>query len=135
MFDEDGNIDRIARFKNNLPISISFDSQTYAGPILVGIQIKNVHNDKIVDYVNSYDNAILNIEKGINQLEIELNNPFLPGKYYMDVTVALPNGEAIDALENAVEFTVSNLGATPELNYNSPVVNAYISGKAHWLMK
>lgn len=135
MFNSEGNIDRIARFKNNLPISISFDSQTYAGPILIGIQAKNVHNDKIVDYVNSYDSATLNIEKGLNQLEVELNNPFLPGKYYMDVTIALPNGEAIDSLENAIEFTVSNLGATPEQNYEYPYINAYTQGKGIWLQK
>ena len=135
MFNPEGNIDRIARFKNNLPISISFDSQTYAGPILIGIQAKNVHNEKIVDYVNAYDDTLLNSEKGMNNFEIQLNNAFLPGKFYMDVTIALPNGEVIDNLENAIEFTVSNLGATPDQNYEHAYINAYTRGKGIWQQK
>ena len=132
MLDAEGNIDRIVRFKKELPVSISFDSQTYAGPVLIGIQVKNVHNEKIVDYVNAYDNALLNSEKGMNQFEIQLNNAFLPGKFYMDVTIALPNGEVIDMLENAIEFTVSNLGATPDQNYEHAYINAYTQGKGKW---
>jgi len=85
--------------------------------------------------VNSYDQSSIAVEKGISELEIKLDNQFLPGKYYLDLTIALPNGEAIDSIENALEFSVSNLGATPELNYNSTVVNGYVSGKASWLMK
>jgi len=135
MFNQEGHIEKVVRFKSDLPISISFNSASYAGPILIGIQVKNVHNDKIVDYVNSYDQSSIAVEKGISELEIKLDNQFLPGKYYLDLTIALPNGEAIDSIENALEFSVSNLGATPELNYNSTVVNGYVSGKASWLMK
>ena len=135
MFDSDGNLDRIARFKNELSISITFNSETYTGPVLIGIQAKNVHNDKIVDYVNAYDNNPINIEKGENEIEVKLNNSFLPGKFYMDVTIALPNGEAIDSLENAIEFTVSNLGLTPENNYEYAYVNAYTQGTGKWLQK
>ena len=50
----------------------------------------------------------------------------------MDVTIALPNGEVIDMLENAIEFTVSNLGATPDQNYEHAYINAYTQGKGKW---
>jgi lipopolysaccharide transport system ATP-binding protein len=135
MFSSAGLVEKIARFKSDLNFELQFQSDAYQGPILIGIQVKNVHNEKIVDYVNEYDNAELNMEKGLNNFKISLNNPFLPGKYYVDVTVALPNGEAIDSLENAIEFTASNLGATLEFNYTSNVVNGYVSGSASWLMK
>ena len=132
IFADNGELEKVARYKSDLKIQLSFQSESYQGPALIGIQVKNVHNEKIVDYVNEYDNTELNIEKGLNNFNINLNNPFLPGKYYVDVTVALPNGEAIDSLENAIEFTASNLGATPDLNYNNPYVNAYTQGFGTW---
>jgi len=40
MFNQEGHIEKVVRFKSDLPISISFNSASYAGPILIGIQVK-----------------------------------------------------------------------------------------------
>ncbi len=130
--DDEGSPLRVVRFKTAMKVCIEFDSEKYSGPALIGIQIKNVHNDKIIDYVNTYDSANIAIEKGINKWHVILKNQLLPGKFYADITVALPNGEIIDSIENALEFNVSNLGIDPTSNYEQAYVNAYVQGEAQW---
>jgi hypothetical protein len=100
--------------------------------VLIGIQVKNVHNENIADFVNVYDSADLNIKEGENKINIRLENNFLPGKYYVNMTLATPTGEAIDSIENAGEFTVSNLGDNAEDNYPYTWINGYVRGKGSW---
>ena len=120
------------RYKSQIGFDCNFISQTYSGNVLIGIQIKNVHNENIADFVNVYDGSNLAIKEGENKIHIQLENNFLPGKYYVNMTIATLTGEAIDSIENAGEFTVSNLGDDAENNYPYTWINGYVRGQGKW---
>lgn len=132
LFDSRDNHTRDFLYGSRIGMDIQFESDIQADRCLIGIQVSNSLNEKVLDFVNMYDGRELSLHKGQNLFRVILDNNLHPGRYYLNVTVARLSGVPIDSLESVAEINISNLGETAESGYPFAWTNGYIKGGAEW---
>lgn len=116
-------------FRELINIKIQIELIQDIKDLLLSVSVLNDEMQKIsyIEYPES-STVTKSMQKGKYEIIINLNDSFLPGKYYLSPTIMHYTGEAIDFIERIAEFEVSADSIDGEHNYkwNEKHGNSYM---------
>lgn len=86
--------------------------------VILDIRISNLHGLQVVHCSNIYsDDANLTLKRGLNKIEIEIDNLLQPGSYSITPGIHMKDGSSLDYVENILDFEVLKITEGDEAGY------------------
>lgn len=114
-----------------IKISILVEVLVNLSDVVIDVKITTLDGMIVTNNVfPDHKNKNLALERGRHEIEIYLQNPFLPDNYNMDVGIHHANGTTIDFLKSIYDFEILRIGidADYELNWK----HGYVRLNADW---
>jgi len=120
-------------FRDSINIKLQIELEEDVNDLMFSITVLNDEMQKI-SYIElpESSNETKALKKGKHEINLELYDSFLPGKYFLSPALMHYNGEAIDLIERIAKFEVSADSKNGEHNYkwNEKHGNSYMKLKS-----
>ncbi len=133
MANSEGRPIKSVRLGEPFRVALVFEAHVEVADAVVELGISTVEGERVAT-MQSVDRPAppLSIEKGLNEVEVDIEVALLPGEYVLDIGLHHMRGEITDLVAGAFRFTALNV---PEEGYESwpwSSVRGYVRPMSTW---
>lgn len=100
--------------------------------VIFDVRIISIEGIELAHTMNTYKNGFYNVKSDNVNFELEIENNFQPGKYFLTFGVHLSDGLTLDYLENVVEINVLNVSKNNKAGLIYDFKLGYLRPNAIW---
>lgn len=97
-------------FNNDIIVNCTLEFLNDIDNVLFDARVSTADGIELLHTMNIYDNAFINIKRGMVEIALKLENKLQPGKYFITLGAHLSDGLTLEYLENILELNVLNVG-------------------------
>lgn len=108
-------------YRAPIKLYAEIESNEDINEVILDVRICNAEGLQIVHAGNLYDSTVLSntkLRKGVNQIEITLDNYLQPGHYSFTPGIHRQDGASMDYVENILDFEVLRIGEDDDPGYS-----------------
>ena len=103
---ENGNV---IYFNETISIACEIEFLEQYSNVMFDVRIISIEGIELAHTMNTYKNGFYNVTSTQVQFDLDIENTFQPGKYFLTFGAHLSDGLTLDYLENVVELNVLNV--------------------------
>lgn len=126
---ENGNV---IYFNEPIKISCELEFLEHYSNIMFDLRIISIEGIELAHSMNTYEDSFYEVKSNSVNYEVEIENNFQPGKYFLTFGVHLSDGLTLDYLENVVELNVLNVSKNNKTGLIYDFKLGYVRPNAKW---
>jgi lipopolysaccharide transport system ATP-binding protein len=119
-------------FNETISIKCEIEFLEYYSNVMFDIRIMSIEGIELAHTMNAYNNGFYNVTSNRVNFELDVENAFQPGKYFLTFGAHLSDGLTLDYLEHVVEINVLNVSKNNSTGIIYDFKLGYVRPNATW---